>query len=616
MSATPAGDWDMTAWFPEFDGEVYRAFRRQLAADTATLQDELAASEPLTVASAARWAARLARLEEVSSRHSQVGQYLSCLGAADSAHEAVTRETASAAAAYVELDKCFTLVHDALKAADDAAFGSLLGEPALAGAGYFLERMRRRAAFRMDRELEMLASELDLDGMSAWGRLYDRISGTLEFELAVPGHPPERRPIAHTRSLLQSPDASVRRAALEGANAAWEQLGDVAAACLNGIAGARHTLYRRRGVEHFLDPALFDAGIERATLEVLLDTVERRAGIARRYLERKAELLGREQLGFQDLAAPLPPAEEGDPPASLDWGKGCDRIVRSFEAFYPALGRFAADAIASRWVDYSPRPGKRPGGFCSTSTRVDESRIFMTYNDTLGDVFTLAHELGHAFHGRVMSGMRSWARRYPMTLAETASTFAEQLVIDAVLEDPGASPRARAEILDSRMLDAATFLLDIPTRFHFEHAFYEERQHGEVSVGRLKQLMLTAQRRCYGDALAADELNPWFWASKLHFFITGVSFYNFPYTFGYLFSLGICARAKAEGASFLPRYEALLRRTGSDTAENVAREALGVDLQQPDFWNASIDSIEADFERYEQALGSRHRSPGANRVSG
>jgi oligoendopeptidase F len=203
-----------------------------------------------------------------------------------------------------------------------------------------------------------------------------------------------------------------------------------------------------------------------------------------------------------------------------------------------------------------------------------------------------------------MAGMRPWSRRYPMTLAETASTFAEQLVIDAVLDDPRAPAEQRALLLDSRMQDAATFLLNIPMRFHFEKALYEERAAGELPVTRMKELMLAAQRRSYGDALAEDELDPWFWASKLHFYITGLSFYNFPYTFGYLFSLGIFARAKREGPAFLPRYEELLRRTGSDTAEGVAREALGVDLEKPDFWNASIDLIDGDLERWRAAVTS------------
>ena len=186
-----------------------------------------------------------------------------------------------------------------------------------------------------------------------------------------------------------------------------------------------------------------------------------------------------------------------------------------------------------------------------------------------------------------------------MTLAETASTFAEQLIIDAVLANPDASPQERATVLDSRLQDAAVFLLNIPMRFFFEKAVYEERATGELSVSRLKELMLNAQRQCYSDCLAEDELDPWFWASKLHFYITGISFYNFPYTFGYLFSLGLFALAKQEGPSFLPRYEELLRLTGSDTAERVAARCLGVDLEAPDFWNASIDLIKQDLGRFE-----------------
>jgi oligoendopeptidase F len=282
----------------------------------------------------------------------------------------------------------------------------------------------------------------------------------------------------------------------------------------------------------------------------------------------------------------------------VPWADGQQRVRETFARFYPALAEFATSAFERQWIDWSPRAGKRPGGFCSTSSWINESRVFITYNETLGDLSTLAHELGHAFHGKLMSDMRPWSRRYPMTLAETASTFAEQLVIDAVLEDPKAPAEQRALLLDARMQDAATFLLNIPMRFYFETSLYQERAAGEVSLTRMQELMLAAQRRCYGDALADDELDPWFWASKLHFYITGLSFYNFPYTFGYLFSMGIFARAKQEGPSFLPRYEELLRRTGSDSAEGVAREALGVDLEEPDFWSASIDLIDADAGKW------------------
>jgi oligoendopeptidase F len=596
----PEPDWDMTPYFDEFDGASYRQFRQDLDRDVESLAREADALGAPEAGTFPAWVALLTKLENVSSRAGHLAGYLGCLSAADARNEAITRENAAAGAARAAYEKIFVTVRAALGETDDATFEQLLAAPELEGASYFLSRLRHSSRERMAPDLEGLATDLAVTGINAWGRLYDQISGRLEFELEVPGQASKTTPVAVTRSLLEDPNPAVRRAALHGSNAAWESVGDILAGCLNAIAGTRLALYERRGVEDFLDPALFDAGITRRTLDTLLDTVARRAETARHYLWRKARILRRERLGFQDLMAPLPVESH----ETIPWADAQERVRAAFGRFYPSLADFATDAFDRRWIDWRPRPGKRPGGFCSSSSWINESRVFITYNETLGDLSTLAHELGHAFHGRLMADMRPWSRRYPMPLAETASTFAEQLVIDAVLEDASAPKEQRALILDARMQDASTFLLNIPMRFYFEEALYKERAAGELSVTRLKELMLDAQHRCYGEALNPDELDPWFWASKLHFYITGLSFYNFPYTFGYLFSMGIFARAKQEGASFLPRYEELLRLTGSDTAEGVARRALGVDLEAPHFWNESIDLIDADAVRFADATAA------------
>jgi len=597
-------DWDLTPYFAEFDGKQYRTFRAELASDTAELLSESRALAEISSANVPAWRDLLGRLEPLHARSDHLRGYLNCLSAADSRDQTVQRETASAGATRAELEKVFVQVRAALRDMSDESFEGLLGTEspgttgALAPCRYFLARLRSRAQLSMSEDLETLAAELDVTGLSAWGRLYDQISGKLTFDLALPGRETKHLPVSATRSLLEDPDPALRLAALEGSNAAWQSVADVTAACLNNIAGARHTLYAGRGVAHFLDPAAFDAGIERSTLETLLGVVKERAEVARAYLRRKARLLGRHRLGFQDLMAPLPLKSH----ARIPWSDARERVLAAFAAFSPELSEFAESAFAAKWIDYQPRPGKRPGGFCSTSPWIGQSRIFISYGETLGDLATLAHELGHAFHGWVMRDMRLWQRRYPMTLAETASTFAEQLMIDAVLSDPDVTQEDRASMLDSRMQAAAMFLLNIPMRFEFEKAVYEERLEGELSVSRLKQLMEDAQRECYGDALAADELDPWFWASKLHFYLTGISFYNFPYTFGYLFSLGLSARAKEEGPAFVGRYIELLRQTGSDSAERVAKNCLGVDLATPEFWHRSIDLIQRDSEEFELAV--------------
>jgi pepF/M3 family oligoendopeptidase len=548
----------------------------------------------------ARFAEVLLEIEDASARSAHLGSYLGCLSAADSRDEAVQRERAGHAAHRAYLEVALAAVRSAFRDADDSLFSTLLADPRLAGAEYALRRLREASAWTLAPELERLAADLGVTGLSAWGRLYDQVSGNLEFELAAGRAPPKRMPIAMTRTLLEDVDPEVRAAAFRGANQAWEGVADVTAASLNAIAGTRLTLYRWRGISHFLDPALFDAAISRETLETLLEVVEARREVPRRYLRWKAQQLGVEKLGFQDLMAPLP--VEGMQRIPFDDAR--ERVLRAFRAFHPGLEAFARQAFERRWIDYEPRRAKRPGGFCTSSPLIGESRVFLTYNGSLGDLQTLAHELGHAYHNHVMRDMRPWARRYPMTLAETASTFAEQLVADAVLEDPDTSDGDRARVLDGRLLDAAMFLLNIPMRFHFERSLYEERAKGEVGVSRLRELMTEAQRHCYGDCLAEDALDPWYWASKLHFYITGVAFYNFPYTFGYLFSRGIFARAKRAGPEFVPRYEALLRLTGSDGAENVAARGLSVDLEAPDFWLESIAGIEADLERIVRTTGN------------
>lgn len=588
-------DWDMTPYFSELGGADYLSFRDALGTDMDRLTAELATAAPLSPATAADWADWLRRAEDIAARLGHLESYLGCATAADARDEQAQREESALATAAASYEKLLVAVRAALGAADDDAFATLLANDALGGAEYFLRRLRQRARHAMPAALEGLAADLAVDGIAAWGRLYDRVSGTLTFRLDVPGKAPQTLPVSMTRSLLEDADGDVRAATAAGAARAWESVAETVAACLNAISGTRLALYERRGIEDFLTPALFDAGIERTTLDAMWQAVRERQDLPQRFLRAKARLLGKERLAFHDLMAPFPRAS-GE---RLPWSEATERVHQSFAASYPDLAAFANRAIERRWIDYAPRPGKRPGGFCTGSHLIGESRIFMTYNGGMGDVQTLAHELGHAYHSWVMKDLRTWARRYPMTLAETASTFAEQLVTDAALAAPDLAAADRAAILDTRLQESAAFLLNIPTRFDFEYQVYSRRANGELSVSDLRQLMVDAQRANYGDSLADDGLDPWFWASKLHFYITDISFYNFPYTFGYLFSLGIVARARHLGSEFLPRYERLLLKTGSDTAEAVARDVLEVDLGKPDFWRSSIDLIAEDLQQFE-----------------
>jgi oligoendopeptidase F len=389
----------------------------------------------------------------------------------------------------------------------------------------------------------------------------------------------------------------LREGAFHAGQKPWNDHGDTLAAALNGIAGTRLSLYGHRGIRHFLDTPLFDSGMSRASLDAMLSAIHANIELPRRAIRTAARLQGTAALHFFDLEAPQIAAPDAKP---LSWDEACETVGSSFSRAYPQLGEYFRTMLANRWIEAEPRTGKRPGAFCTGSLLRHEERIYMTWHGTVHDMVTLAHEAGHAWHSCVLRGTRSFAANYPMTLAETASNFGEMILLDGLLNDSAISPAMKAYLLDQEMLRAHAYLINIPMRYEFERSFYSARAEGEVPVSRLRELMNAAQRSLYADTLLPDGTDCMFWASKMHFFITGVSFYNFPYVFGYLLSQALFARFKSEGASFLPKYEAFLAATGSASCEEVAMRSLGADLTSPDFWATALHSMIPTLEAYEK----------------
>jgi oligoendopeptidase F len=590
--------WDLTSYFPGFDGAEMRQFKEALRSDIAALKVKVTVLPSLGHANASEWEEALQRNEELMRRMSHLSSYVSCLAASDARNEDYLREEAALVRMRAELAKVRVELLRAVRETPDELFTSFVANRSLEGAENYLKRLREEARRAMSTEKEILATDLGVDGIQAWGRLYDTISSKLEFDMVYPDGRRERLPISQRRSLLDHPDRRIRKAAFDGGNAAWRSVEDAAAAALNAIAGTRLTLNRHRGIEQFLDIALFQAAISAQTLKAIFDALFANLDIPRRILHLKAKWLGTQGVAWYDLGAPIDlPNQE-----RLPWDRAKRLVKTAFSRAYPALGDFFQSEINQNWIDWEPRAGKRPGAFCTTSMLSKESRIFMTYNESLGDMLTLAHESGHAFHGHLMRGLRPYARIYPMTLAETASTFGELLLTNAILEDPAVGEAQKAMMLEVELSHGAIYLLDIPVRFEFEKAFYEERKNGDVSVSRLKELMTQTQRRIVGDALEPDGDDPYFWASKLHFYITGLTFYNFPYIFGFLLSRSLFAMFKQDDREFLSRYEEFLRLAGSGSAENVARRTVGQNLENPEFWSVAIRSLEEPLARLETLL--------------
>jgi len=587
--------WDLTSYFNSFNSPEMQQFKKEMNADISKMQSESSALGTLNSNNQSAWEKLLLDFEQLIRRLSHYGSYVGCLHSADANNEEYGKESAETDSIGAEFSKIVINLKMGLKNAEDADFVTFCQREKLVDISFHLGELREEAQKTMSSELETLAADLSVDGFSSWDRLYNVLAGKLCFDMHWPDGRVEKTPMAQCRSLMQDSDRKVRQAAFEHGNKAWEQVEDVCAASLNAISGTRLLLNRRRGFEHFLDVSLMQSRISRKTLDAMFQAIAECRPFIQKLGKAKAKALGQEKLAWYDCEAPLAIPSLN----RYSWEECVSMVEKAFARAYPELCNFFKDALAKKWVESEPRQGKRPGAFCTGSLLTEESRVFMSYAGSLNDISTLAHEIGHAFHSAQLNGLRPLCQEYPMTLAESASTFAEILLAEGIMTDPDSSDAQKLSVLTATVNHGIAFLIDIPIRFNFEKTFHEERMRGEVSVSRFKSLMTEAMQSQFGDLLEENGANPFFWASKMHFYLTGVSFYNYPYTFGYLLSRGLFEMFKREGKAFLPKYQEFLRYSGSDMAQSVAQDTLGVDLETTDFWKRSIMSHEPELAEFE-----------------
>lgn len=594
--------WDLTSYFPSFDGMVYCEFKTALIQDLTAHLKTAAELPGLTADNHSAWAKLATALEDLSARIGHLSSYLHNLASADTAKASYKQENAQLARHFSTLTKLHNELIRAFGTASPADWNVFISTPALQGAAFRLERLRSEASHRMTGAEESLAADLGVNGIGAWGRLYDNLTGQMDFEMIWPDGRKERLPMAQRRALMANPDREVRASAFREGNRTWETHGETLAAALNAIAGTRHTLYEGRGQQDFLEQPYFDSAVSAATIEAMFSAIRANLEIPRQALRAKAKLQQTESVGFYDLEAPSPL----DPVPPLSWGDAVCLVDQAFANGYPALSDYYRDIMRQGWIESEKRADKSSGAYCTSSMVTGEQRVYMTYADTMHDANTLAHEVGHAWHSHVIKGLRPFAQEYPMTLAETASTFAEKLFMHGMLQDPRMTSAQHAFLLDQECGNASSYLLNIAMRYEFEKAFYTLRKDQELSVSELNTLMISTQRKIYGDTITEGDEDPWFWASKLHFFITEVSFYNFPYTFGYLLSQALFAEFKKCGPEFLPRYEAFLRATGVASCEDAVRDTLGWDLTSEDFWSKAVRAAEGPINAFSELVEQRN----------
>lgn len=583
--------WDLEVFFAGgSDSKAFAEFMTQTEELIAKLHDELKQSgegEP-DEQSLSKWTAAL---QEARARIVQAGSFTGCLTSQDMTDKRAVAWTDKVQSASARLHQASDLFDVKLAAIPDERFEQWLSSGEESAIAFPLRERRAAIRDKLSPELEALVSELAIDGYHGWGEHYQTIVGRIAIPWEEDGKTVTLS-AGQAFNKLNNPKQEVRDKMGEKWEEAWGGQADLAADTLNRMAGFRLKLYGRRGWQDALYEPLKINRMSRDTLNAMWDAAAGGMEPLKRYFAAKARLLGKEKLGWHDVSASL-----SADASTISFEEAATMIQSAFHEFSPNLAALAKRAFENSWIEAEDRPGKRPGGFCTDFPLGRETRIFMTYSGTADNVSTLAHELGHAYHSSLVSGLQPLAQDYAMNVAETASTFAEAIVSDELLRRAG-SDAAKLSLLDQRLESAVAFLMNIRARFLFETRFYERRAEGMLDAAQLSELMVEAQREAFGDALGS--WHPHFWASKLHFYITDVPFYNFPYTFGYLFSTGIGAVAASEGKSFAAKYDALLRDTALMTVEELASRHLGVDLRRPDFWRAAVQRAVSDIDQFEK----------------
>lgn len=590
MTATELPHWDLTDIFPSIGSREYAAAREQMGADLTRLTalydtHDVRAGDGKVVddATVEAFEEVLDATNAVMERTRLLGAYLNSFVSTDARDDDAQGELSQLQAELSQLSR--------LRSRFDAWVASLGDDEltarstAAADHAYPLQRSTLRAAHQMSESEEGLLADLSLTGSTAWVRLYGTFTSQLVVE--VEGHGP--MPMSRARGLAYDADAGTRRAAYEAELATWAANDVPIIAALNAIKGEAATVNRRRGWADDLEPALAANGVDRPTLDAMQAAVADALPDFRRYLRTKARLLGHGDDGglpFFDLFAPL-----GDGEARR-WDEATGAVTSTFGTYSPELEHLARRAVDERWIDAEPRDGKRDGAFCMGVTE-DRSAVLLNFDGSFRSVQTLAHELGHAYHNVTLAQRTPLQRQLPMALAETASIFCETIMVQHGLAT--AAPSERLALIEGDLQSACQVVVDIHSRFLFERSFCEARAKRTVSSREACQFMLDAQDATYGDGLAADLRHPYMWAAKPHYYSS--AFYNWPYTFGLLFGLGLYARYIEEPDRFRGGYDDLLSSCGLASAADLAGR-FGIDVRDNAFWAASLRVLRDRIEEF------------------
>ena len=569
-------EWTLEDLYPSFesqefkqDVEAYKALKGKF--ESLTLEDSI---EGITQV--------VKLLEESTVLTGRLYNYIHLTLATDTTHETATQVEVQLAGVSADLQATYAKVSKFLGTIQT----DITTDPFLAEYRYYFEEAKKDATHLLSDELEEVLAKMSISGGKAWSQLFDFMWSSAQGE-----YKGEVVTLSEIRGKAYDSDAEVRKSAYEAELKMYDAIKEPIAFSLNHIKKEVLTTSQLRGYESPLAHTLEASRMSRETLDALLEAIREYLPNFRKYLRHKAALLGHENgLPFYDLFAPV-----GNSSRTFTVEESKDYLIENFKTFSADLAEMTEEFFDKHYIDFYPRKGKVGGAFCANLPMIKQSRVLTNFTGSLSDVVTLAHELGHAYHGLHIENHRPLNQDYSMPVAETASTFNENIIMNTAIKE--ASNEEKIALIESQLQDTTQIIVDIYSRYLFESAVFENREQSFMFSKDLEEMMLSAQKEAYGDGLNQSYLHPYMWACKPHYYSTGLSFYNFPYAFGGLFSKGLYAIYQEQPEGFVEKYQELLRATTVSSVEDTAK-VLGVDVSTPEFWKKALAEVAESIEAF------------------
>lgn len=569
-------EWTLEDLYPSFesqefkqDVEAYKALKGKF--ESLILEDSI---EGITQV--------VKLLEESTVLTGRLYNYIHLTLATDTTHETATQVEVQLAGVSADLQATYAKVSKFLGTIQT----DITTDPFLAEYRYYFEEAKKDATHLLSDELEEVLAKMSISGGKAWSQLFDFMWSSAQGE-----YKGEVVTLSEIRGKAYDSDAEVRKSAYEAELKMYDAIKEPIAFSLNHIKKEVLTTSQLRGFESPLAHTLEASRMSRETLDALLEAIREYLPNFRKYLRHKAALLGHENgLPFYDLFAPV-----GNSSRTFTVEESKDYLIENFKTFSADLAEMTEEFFDKHYIDFYPRKGKVGGAFCANLPMIKQSRVLTNFTGSLSDVVTLAHELGHAYHGLHIENHRPLNQDYSMPVAETASTFNENIIMNTAIKE--ASDEEKIALIESQLQDTTQIIVDIYSRYLFESAVFENREQSFMFSKDLEEMMLSAQKEAYGDGLDQAYLHPYMWACKPHYYSTGLSFYNFPYAFGGLFSKGLYAIYQEQPEGFVEKYQELLRATTVSSVEDTAK-VLGVDVSTPEFWKKALAEVAESIEAF------------------